>query len=76
MEGLEGNFEVYDIVSGGLDRVVVENCVLVWLGGCISYVVKAEAYNCEYSVLISLSASVGMIQVLTPILGFPVPVLW
>lgn len=33
MEGLEGDFEVDDIVSSGLDRVVVEDGVLEWLGG-------------------------------------------
>lgn len=35
MEGLEGDFEVYYIIGGGLDRVVVEDGVLVWLGGYI-----------------------------------------
>ena len=74
MKGLEGDFEVNDVVSGGLDRVVIEDCVLGCLVGLL-VVVVINSYNSEDSDLISHSLSVDEIVSRTPILGYLAPVL-
>jgi hypothetical protein len=53
LEGVEGYFEVYDIVGGRLDRVVVEDCVLVRSAKVLVLEMRLGAYYGENSASIS-----------------------
>lgn len=73
---MKRDFEVYGVVGGGLDRVIVEDGVLVRSESVFVVETRLMAYNGEDAASISSGTSIDIRNILTPIPEFLVPVLW